>query len=388
MAHFRKFILILSIVGVFAGGFLTGSYYTAHKENEELTLNYKKAALSVKKSSGKKLPEAEISKVIMGYVQDFRNPASTNYKNLTHVIFSFAHPTKNGKVLLNGDMAWENLRSTVKLAHKHGKSAILAIGGWYHIMGGESYPYFKEAISNPQSRNNLVASLMTIVDKENLDGIDIDFEHPRSQTDAANLAVFAKELSAELHERKKELSIAVYSKINAISGAEVNSVTFKPEMFRYADHVNIMAYDGQWDGGYHAENLAPYQFTENVVNYWGELFGSLGISKSKLVLGIPLYGQPEDIKAKQISYAAIVSKNPDYAKKDFINWNGTVYHYNGQNTVIKKTELALSRGFGGMMLWEAGLDSNDEKNMAGAIRSTMNTHSIRAGISPGEKARN
>ncbi|CEG27416.1 glycoside hydrolase family 18 protein [Bacillus sp. B-jedd] len=384
MADFRKALLILSIFGVFAAGFLTGAYYTAHKENEELTLKYKKAALSKKRSTDKKLPEAEISKVIMGYVQDFRDPASTNYKNLTHVIFSFAHPTTDGKVMLNGEMAWENLRRTVKLAHKNGSSALLAIGGWYHINGGESYPYFKEAISSPQSRNNLVASLMAIVDKENLDGIDIDFEHPRSQTDAANLAVFAKELSGELHGRKKELSVAVYSKINAISGAEVNSVTFKADMFRYADHVNIMAYDGQWDGGYHAENLAPYQFTKNVVNYWAKLFGSLGISKSKLVLGIPLYGQPEDVKAKQISYAAIVRKNPDYAKKDSINWNGTVYHFNGQNTVKRKTELALSHGFGGMMLWEAGLDSNDEKNMAAAIRSTLTTHSIRAGNSPGE----
>ncbi|RHW42326.1 chitinase [Neobacillus notoginsengisoli] len=363
------------IIIIFMSGFMTGSFYTSHMKDKKTVMKHHLAPESEKSLPGKKMPESASSKVVMGYVQDFRNPDLINVRNLTHVIFSFAHPSEDGDVLLNGDMAWENLRKTVRLAHENGSKVILSVGGWYHLNGEESYPYFKKAISNLDSRKKLVESLINIADQENLDGIDIDFEHPRTEADAANLAAFMKELSVKLHGQKKELSVAVNSKINAITGAEVESVIFKPEMFHFADYVNIMAYDGQWDGGYHAENLAPYHFTENVVHYWSRLFNSLEIPKSKLVLGVPLYAQPENINAKQISYATIISKNPDFANKDMIILNGTAYFYNGQKTVRKKTALALSNGFGGMMLWEAGHDGEGNTSMAKSIRSAINDHS-------------
>ena len=67
-----------------------------------------------------------------------------------------------------------------------------------------------------------------MVDRENLDGIDIDFEHPRSKADAANLAAFTKELSNQLHPKGKELSIAVYAKIHAVTGTEMGFVVYEP----------------------------------------------------------------------------------------------------------------------------------------------------------------
>ena len=66
------------------------------------------------------------------------------------------------------------------------------------------------------------------------------------------------------------------------------SVIYEPSMFQDVDHVNIMAYDGQWDGDYNAANLSPYTYNENIVNYWSTLFDTHQISKEKLVLGVPL----------------------------------------------------------------------------------------------------
>ena len=131
-------------------------------------------------------------------------------------------------------------------------------------------------------------------------------------------------------------------------------------MFQDVDHVNIMAYDGQWDGDYNAANLSPYTYNENIVNYWSTLFDTHQISKEKLVLGVPLYAQPEDPQGKQISYETIINHNPENAMKDIISINGMTYHYNGETTVQKKTKLALEHGFGGMMMWEIGHDSEDE----------------------------
>jgi chitinase len=379
----RSLLLALVIVFTFVGGIFTGVLFSKNKTEETTqTVQINKAAKSSKQLEPKETPpieqEESSSKVLIGYVQDFRDPGIIDYAKLTHVIFSFAHPTTDGGILLNGDSAINNLRSMVKNAQNHNTKAILAVGGWFHINGGESYDIFKAAISNPVSRTNLVNELTGIADREQLDGIDIDFEHPRSQADASSLAAFAQELSAQLQPRGKELSIAVYPKIHAGEGTVTDFVVFDPSTFLYVDHVNIMAYDGQWDGGYNAANLSPYPFAEKIVNYWANLFDELSISKEKLVLGVPFYAQPEDPTIKQVSYAAIINQDPANSTNDTVNMNGTTYHYNGVNTIKKKTNLALEHGFGGMMLWEAGHDSQGVHSLTSVMFEELKTSNITA----------
>lgn len=373
----RILLLTLIIVFTFTGGFFSGVLYS-NKNDSSAFKKVDQAPQSSKNPEQKQKPKlAETkTKVLMGYVQDYRDPNMVDYSKLTHVIFSFAHPTKNGGILLNGELAMKNLRTMVAKAHKHDTKVILAVGGWFHISGGESYDYFKAAITNPASRSKLVNELVVITEREKLDGIDIDFEHPRSKADAQNLNVFTKELSQKLHSKNKELSIAVNAKVHSVAGTEISNVVFEPTMFQNVDHVNIMAYDGQWDGGYNAANLSPYPFTENIVNYWTRLFDRHNLSKEKLVLGVPFYAQPEDPTIKQISYSTIIKNNPENAHKDTVKMNGTIYHYNGDNTVQKKTKLALVHGFGGMMLWEAGHDAEGKYSLTALISEVLDKESL------------
>ena len=371
----RNLLLLLVVVITFVGGFFTGVLYSTNKTEKEQSkpLKIDQAPKSAIKPEIKKLPEVMQAnpKVLIGYVQDFRDPDVVDYSKLTHVIFSFAHPTKEGGILLNGDSALRNLRSMVAKAGKYHTKVILGVGGWFHIQGGESYQYFKAAISNPVSRTKLVHELTSFAEREHLNGIDIDFEFPRSTEDGQNLAAFTNELSAQLHPRNMELSTAVYSKINAQSGTVMNAVVYEPAMFQNIDHVNIMAYDGQWDGGYHAANLSPIPFTEKVVTYWANLFDSNHLSKEKLVLGVPLYAQPADPKIKQVSYAAIIKKDLANATRDTVSMNGTTYYYNGETTMKKKTNLALDYGFGGMMMWEAGHDAEGSRSLTSTIAEVL-----------------
>jgi len=375
----RNLLFTLLTIIVFSGGFFAGVLYSNNKGQQQAdTIKSEQQTVKKDKPRSNSEPKQEQknepaqSKVLMGYVQDFRDPNIVNYADLTHIIFSFAHPTKDGSLLFNGDTALNNLRTIVSKAHEQDTKVILAVGGWYHIQGGESYAYFKEAISNPDSRTKLVTELTGMAEREKLDGIDIDFEHPRSTEDAQNLTVFTQELSEQLHLRGKELSIAVNAKVHSVAGTEIHNVIYEPDMFNYVDHVNIMAYDGQWDGGYNAANLAPYHYIENIVSYWTGLFDSHQIAKEKLVLGVPFYAQPEDPNVKQISYAAIINQNPENAGQDTVVMNGTTYHYNGIATVQKKTKLALDNGFGGMMLWEAGHDTNGDYSLTAAISDSLN----------------
>lgn len=370
----RKLIYISIILMTFIAGFTAGTLSAKlEKMNSSKPINAELTPQSDKNLVKKPKPgvQAENSKVLIGYVQDFRDPAKINYSKLTHVVFSFAHPTTAGDLLLNGDAAYKNLRAVTANAHKHGTKVMLAVGGWSHIQGGESYDYFRTAIANPASRKHLVTEIAEITARENLDGIDIDFEHPRSEEDAKYLSAFMNDLSSALHPENKELSIAVNSKVHSVTGTELTSVVFEPEMFQVVDHVNIMAYDGQWDDGYNAANLSPYSFTENIVQYWTTLFDEYKLSKEKLVLGVPLYAQPEDPSIKQVSYAAIIDDSPANAQHDKTELNDTTYYYNGKGTIKRKTKLALEHGFGGMMLWEAGHDAPGENSLASTMREVL-----------------
>jgi chitinase len=368
----KRSLLFLLIILTFIGGFISGSLYSNTQKTKTL-VNSAQASLSAKNPAVKTEPKLkkQESKVLIGYVQDYRKPEEIDYKSFTHIIFSFAHPTADGDLLLNGDHSVKNLRAIVSNAHKHDTKVMLAIGGWFHINGGESYKYFKSAISTPASRKKLVNELVSLADREKLDGIDIDFEHPRSKEDAQFLAAFAKELSFSLKPKDKELSIAVNAKVHSVTGTEIHSVVFEPTMFQYFNHVNLMAYDGQWDGEYNAANLSPFSYSANIVAYWTRLFDQHGYSRDKLVLGVPLYAQPEDPSIKQVSYEALINSNPGNADKDKVSMNGTTYHYNGHSTMKKKTELAVSHDLGGIMLWEAGLDAKGAHSATALIAKEL-----------------
>jgi chitinase len=367
-------LLAVSMILIFCAGFIAGIFYPYQSQlTPDRIQNSGSAPQSEKNPDRKSNPKADSqkSKVLIGYVQDYRDPAKTNYKNFTHIIFSFGHPTTDGKLLFNGDLAMNNLRKTVSMAKQHDTKVLLAIGGWFHLNGGESYPYFKAAITNPASRKKLVNELARIADREKLDGIDLDFEHPRTSEDARSLAEFAKDLSNALHPKGKELSIAVNGKVHSVTGTEIHSVVFDPSMFQYFDHVNLMAYDGQWDGDYNAANLSPYSYSANIIDYWIRLFDQHGFERDKLVLGVPLYAQPEDPAIKQVSYEAIIENNKANVNRDTVQMNNTTYHYNGHATLQKKTALALENQLGGMMLWEAGLDAAGPGSAAGAISKAL-----------------
>ncbi len=361
------------ILLLLTGGFLLGIFYQNNSQKQANTHELvSKAPKSEKKPIVKEMPQyPEEEKVLIGYVQDFRDPSSIDYANLTHVIFSFAHPSKDGSVLMNGESAKTNLKTMVKKAHETKTKVLLAVGGWYHIEGGESYEYFRAAISNSTSRTKLVNELISLTKSENLDGIDVDFEHPRSNEDAENLNIFIKALDEKLSKLDKQLTIAVYSKIHSVTGTEIQSVVFKPDMFKHVDYVNIMAYDGQWDGGYNAANFSPYRFAEDIIVYWSTLFDKHKLPREKLVLGVPFYAQPEDVSINQMSYGAIVKANPQNAKRDTVKLNGTTYYYNGVKTMQKKTKLALDNRFGGMMIWELGHDVSGNNSLTSTISNEI-----------------
>lgn len=70
---------------------------------------------------------------------------------------------------------------------------------------------------------------------------------------------------------------------------------------------------------------------------------------------MPFYGRPS-----WQTYEAILEANPDAYKTDISMINGIEAHYNGVDTIKKKTEFA-KENIGGVMIWELSQDSTDKK---------------------------
>jgi len=96
------------------------------------------------------------------------------------------------------------LRALVASAHRHGTKVLASLGGavippcggdWARLLG-------------PQTRSNLVRNLVDLVDRYDLDGLDIDLEGDQmAGIDAkGNYTPFVEELAAALHARSKLLA--------------------------------------------------------------------------------------------------------------------------------------------------------------------------------------
>ncbi|XP_055374481.1 chitinase-3-like protein 1 [Condylostylus longicornis] len=221
----------------------------------------------------------------------------------THLMYSFFGITENGEfrvidAYLDLEENWGrgNIKKFNALKEINPKlKTLAAVGGW-----NEGSIKFSEAAKDPVKRRRFIDTSIEFVLKHNFDGIDMDWEYPAQRggdvaVDKANFVIWMKEFKEELEKHGLLLTTAVAAaKFSASQSYDI------PNMSKYFDLINIMAYDlhGTWDTtiGINAPLYAgPADITEtqkqlnvdSCVRYWLEQ----GAPPHKIVLGVPLYGR-------------------------------------------------------------------------------------------------
>jgi len=277
----------------------------------------------------------------VGYMPSWAGSVDTiQYSKLTHINYAFVMPGPDGS--LPDVQNPPKLQSLVAQGHANGVKVLISIGGWNN--GDDSA--FESMAANPDARATFVANTMTLIDRYNLDGADIDWEYPKPRTSADHFTALMTELSTALHGRGQLLTAAVVSGGDTAQGVQ-------PAVFGYVDFLNIMLYDG---GSPHAN----YDWTIDNVNQWK----ARGLPADKAVLGVPFYSRPA-----YYSYAQLVAMDPANAYRDCTTVNGTQTCYNGLPTIQRKTQWALANA-GGMMNWELSLDITTAPSLVSAIDET------------------
>jgi chitinase len=346
---------------------------------------------------------AESSPVIGGYVASWRDRKLVERLPLgsyTHLFHAFLTANAEGELITTERLPNKWLPA---LGHKHGCKVILSLGG-----GG--YHHFPEIVADGVRRKRFVAAVVGVVVDYGYDGVDVDWEHPRTEEQGKHWVSLVKELRSALtaaaaSQKRADaflLTAAVFSNDWGSKWIDVKAVQ------KELDYVNVMTYDfaGAWGGvvGPHAALVGANDSGLSVtsgMNYWSE---KRGIPKSKLVVGLPFYGflfhdstlgeRLEAGHGRRVKAITWVEVGPllrqkgwasrHTAAKDALLLENSAASIVGAiddaPVIKKKTSWALKQEFGGVFVWELGHEIGDGATgtpLTGAIGDAVNAHKAR-----------
>ncbi|CAG0900059.1 unnamed protein product [Darwinula stevensoni] len=192
----------------------------------------------------------------------------------------------SGKAAFRRFNALKNINPSLK--------TILAVGGW-----NEGSVKYSQMAADPAKRATFVASCVQLLKEHGFDGLDMDWEYPANRggtpEDKANFVQLLRDLKAAFAPQGLLLTAAV-----SAGKGTIDTAYDVPGMAQALDIISVMVYDmhGAWETFTH-HNAPLYAhpndqsgetkyFNANFsMNYWI----SLGAPRSKLVMGMPIYGR-------------------------------------------------------------------------------------------------
>lgn len=252
-------------------------------------------------------------------------------------------------------------------------------------------------LANPTTRTSIVQSIKDLVLRHNYDGIDLDFEVFYTQdgrstwaTTKPNWIAFIKELSAELRQQGKLLSVTTPPDFAPETKRAGNWVFSWAEIGPHIDRLRIMAYDFST---VRPGPIGPLPWSEDAVKY-----AVTQMPASKVFLGIPGYGRdwitkvegvcPKDFASSVVvgakaavvmrsavelatSNNAVITYNPTHAestftyKKAYVDPTNSASFCTATRTVwfpdeksyTARTNLVGKYRIGGIAVWTFGMEN-------------------------------
>lgn len=271
---------------------------------------------------------------------------------LTHIIITPLYITADGE-LDDRKMTWAmegGVSAIAARAHSKGVKALISI---MSVPGEDNNTSFYTALETPEKRTKLIDNLIKYCQRNDLDGIDVDYEVGAYSGQQSNVRLLP--FMKELYEKKGDLLLT-----GAVWVIDYWKPLYTTEYHKYVDYINLMAYGlGGWNGSEKEEGQhSPYEGAVKAIELWTN---DLQAPRSKLLLGVPFYGFSwdglegiEEGLNPFISYANIMKARPDMKDED--NFGRT--WYNGRNTIRKKCQLAKEEDLAGIMIWDLRYDDD------------------------------
>nr|QDJ94327.1 chitinase chiA7 [Cordyceps cicadae] len=337
---------------------------------------------------------------------------------ITHIYYAFMNVDESGTVF-SGDTwadfekhyptdSWtetgENVYGSIKplfaLKHQHRHiKTLVSIGGYTWSTN------FAVVAGSETTRKNFAKSAVTLLGNCGFDGIDIDWEYPKTEEEGQNMILLLQAVRDELDSYASQhgagyhflLSIAAPAGLDKIGRLKL------AELGKVLDFVNIMAYDyaGAWDKttGHNANvfpdtnNTAATPFNTNDAI---QAYKKGGVPAEKLMLGIPIYSRAfEQTSGIGKSYNGVGSGSFEPGVYDYksVTCESANHHYDKKimagfcydpktktlvtletpNAVKDKAVWLKSENMGGLMYWEASGDKNNSESLISTGSQALGT---------------
>jgi hypothetical protein len=261
---------------------------------------------------------------IIGYLPEYRKLEPTWGNCLTDIIFFSLQPLPDGK-LDTSRLKPNVLESLLDVKERHGTRIHISLGGY------KRSDNFAPMSTDARTRRAFVKNLTDFCVKNNIDGVDFDWEFPSGVAESSSYVALLKETRAAFSPHGMLVSVALYP-----------FPDLNVEPYNVADRIHIMSYDRG------ARHSTLEQAIKDV-----EFFVTAGIPKDKIFLGMPFYGRTMSGPSNSFAYFEIVE---NYYPLPETNEVDNIF-FNGRNLVQQKACYARDAGIGGVMIWELGQDS-------------------------------
>ncbi len=270
--------------------------------------------------------------VIAGYLPEYRSlkECSSAIECLTDLYLFSAEATASGGLDTRrlAKVEWKSLTNST------GRRNLLCIGGWNRST------HLPTLAASPEMRTRFANAVQELCLEKHLDGVDIDWEHPKTDLEVENYGKLLAELKRTLKDKRVSVTLAAWQKVT-------------PAMMEAVDLVQVMAYD----------HPGRHSTLENAQADISKLLDA-GVPAKKLVMGIPLYGRDVKKFDRVMTYAEIVRKFQPAADVDEVKG----IYFNGKRTVKRKVEWAKQQQLAGVMVWELGQDVRGDASLMQVLR--------------------
>ncbi|MCG0275349.1 MAG: glycosyl hydrolase family 18 protein [Thermosediminibacteraceae bacterium] len=254
----------------------------------------------------------------------------------------------------------EEYKSVLQIAKQKGVKV-------YALIFENDRTRLQKALATPEKRTALVSQIMAEVEKENYDGVNIDFEYLRPE-DKENFNAFIQQLYSVLKSKNRTLSISLPAKTQKQDWWPAYDYEF---LGKYSDFVVLMAYDRSPGT---PGPQAGIDWVEEIVDY-----ALKKLPPWKVVLGIGYYGYAWSGNER---YTVLEEKNGmTYSKILFLNElkskyglkmnldkttlmaygsftdeKGKTYQIwmESKESVDAKWDMAVRKGIKGIAIWRLG----------------------------------
>mmetsp|Transcript_3186 Transcript_3186/g.4836 ORF Transcript_3186/g.4836 Transcript_3186/m.4836 type:complete len:321 (+) Transcript_3186:30-992(+) len=273
--------------------------------------------------------------VIAGYLPDYRSYINVNNTAilLTDLILFSVEPSADGTLEGQCCLGSSHYQLAREASSSRVESSKSALKIWITVGGAGRSEGFRTFSKSQAGRDAFVSNLLQLCKKEGLNGVDIDWQDIKDESEYENFIQLILAASKALHEEGMLLSVSTRQRL-------------PPHVLEEIDRAHFMGYDLIINGG--PKHHASYSIVTQMIDQWIDW----GFPEEKIVLGIPGYARHKDSPAQIKTVSELIDDGLDDDTLE--EYNG--YLYDSPKLIRKKMKYVKQNGLCGVVLWELGHD--------------------------------